>query len=461
MKRYITLAIASAVLAACDARQPLVVRDPDTAPPSELNNPASLPFLHSAVIADFAVGYMGGGDQANNGHEGIADFGAIFTDEYNDFDTFPTRSAMNTRVATASNASLAGVYQDLGAAHNDVMRAKIAYVKFAPTSANLAEVYALDAYVYIYVAEHWCSGEPFSTIDIGTGNITNGAFLSTTQMLDTALARFAAAKAVLASDTASADGQLIPIDLGLAQIGTARALLDLGQVTQAADTAAAATGAGGVVTPGFAYQILGSTNTPRQNSGIWYYSVNFQAFSVADAKNGTGLMFHAANDPRVPWVAPAGLTGSNGAGPFIIQLKVPTAASPSNVADYNEAQLIVAEGDIFAGNYPAALTIMQNLRTNSGLTFPPSTALTNMAGATPKAQMQQLLSERAFWMYITAHRLGDWRRMLRAPYNAAPFSFVTSDVYPVGPGLSSTLEFPTPLFTQPNPNYKACDPTIP
>jgi hypothetical protein len=51
--------------------------------------------------------------------------------------------------------------------------------------------------------------------------------------------------------------------------------------------------------------------------------------------------------------------------------------------------------------------------------------------------------------------------MLRAPYNSAPFSFVTSDVYPVGPGLSSTLEFPTPLLTQPNPNYKACDPTIP
>jgi hypothetical protein len=67
----------------------------------------------------------------------------------------------------------------------------------------------------------------------------------------------------------------------------------------------------------------------------------------------------------------------------------------------------------------------------------------------------------AFWMYVTGHRLGDWRRMLRSPYNPAPYGFVTEDVYPVGGSLSTTLEFPTPQLTSPSPNYKACDPTIP
>jgi hypothetical protein len=64
-------------------------------------------------------------------------------------------------------------------------------------------------------------------------------------------------------------------------------------------------------------------------------------------------------------------------------------------------------------------------------------------------------------MYVTGHRLGDWRRVLRPPYNGGPFSFVTSDVYPVGTGIMNILEFPTPQTTNPNPNYVACDPTQP
>lgn len=88
-------------------------------------------------------------------------------------------------------------------------------------------------------------------------------------------------------------------------------------------------------------------------------------------------------------------------------------------------------------------------------------ALGDSSAASVKHQLGQLPSERAFWLYLTGHRLGDWRRMLRAPYNAAPYGFVTSDVYPVGGSLSATLEFPSPQLTSPNPNYKACDPTIP
>ena len=130
-----------------------------------------------------------------------------------------------------------------------------------------------------------------------------------------------------------------------------------------------------------------------------------------------------------------------------------------------EAQLIVAEGDIFAGNYPAALAIMKALRTNSKLKFDTVTVadsvLGDSSGATPKNQMQQLLTERAYWFWVTGHRLGDWRRMLRAPYNQAPFNFAMGDVYPTGNGLADILEFPTPLLTNANPGYKACNPALP
>jgi starch-binding outer membrane protein, SusD/RagB family len=450
---YIALA-AAVTLAACDARQPLLVSNPSVASPSAANDSSSLPFLESAALADFAVAYVGGGDQSNGGHEGIANMGAIFTDEYNDYDTFQTRAVLNLRDALANNTSVAGVFQDLGQAHNDALRAQGAFAKFGPADYRYAEMEAIDGYNYILVAEHWCSGEPFSTVDLGTGQITYSPFLTTAQMLDTALARFQQAKAVVVTDHNADDAEGAANVLTLAQVGAARALLDLGQISAAADSAAA-------VKPGSAYSMYGSTNSLRQNSGLWYYTIAFPAFSVADSKNGTGLNFQSDSDPRVLWIAPKGAVGSSGVGPFIVQQKYPGPSATTVVGDYTEGQLIVAEGDIFAGNYAGALAVMNALRTGSGLTFPAKDALVDLSASTPKAQMLQLLSERAFWMYVTGHRLGDWRRMLRAPYNGAPFNFVTSDVYPVGTNISSTLEFPTPTFTSPNPNYKACDPTQP
>ncbi len=444
------LAVAVAMLlVACDARQPLVVRDPDVATPGSATGVSALPYLQAGALSDFAVAFTGAADVANNGHEGIADMGAIFTDEFLDMDTFPTRNALNQRLALPTNLSVNGIFQDLGTAHNDARRALAQFALYGPTAEGAAEMYNIDAYVYILVAEHWCSGEPFSLIDIATGAVINSPFLTTAQMLDTAIAEFALAKHVIATDTAAADAALLPIQTGLATVGTARALLDLGQVALAADTAA-------TVAPTFSYSIFESANTLRQESGVWNYTVNSQSFSVANLKNGTGLPFVTDSlDPRVPSTLSA-TASENGQTPFFIQQKYPTPTLSMVLGNYTEAQLIVAEGDIFAGNYAGAMTIMNTLRAGIGL--PP---VGDSAAASPKDQMLELLKERAYWNYVTGHRLGDWRRMLRAPYNAAPFSFVTGDVYPVGPGLQPTLEFPTPSTTNPNPNFVACDPTIP
>jgi hypothetical protein len=438
---------------ACDAHQPLVVKDPDVATPVFATGPDALPLLRAGTLADFAVAIVGAADQSNNGHEGIANFGAIFTDEFNDEDTFPTRIVMNTRNATNTNASVAAVFQNIGAAHNDAVRALNDYATFGKTQIGRAEMFNVDAYIYIYVAEHFCKGVPFSTVDVATGKVTNGAFLTTEQMLDTAVAELQAGKAVALSDTVAADQATdIPTQVGLSTLGTARALLDLGQVAAAADTAA-------TVSSGFSYEIFESVNTPRQENGIWNYTTlgQVQAFSVADKKNGTGLPFVSTPDPRVPFVK-SGSAANNGDTLFYNQLKYPNPNSNFVVADYIEAQLIVAEGDIFAGNYAGGKGILDGLRGTVGLS-----ALPDSSGSPNgrKAEIQQVLSERAYWMYVTGHRLGDWRRVLRPPYSDPPFSFVTSDVYPVGAGISNTLEFPTPQLTNPNPNYVACDPTVP
>jgi starch-binding outer membrane protein, SusD/RagB family len=443
-----TAATAAILLTACNASQPLVVKDPDVATPSTAVGVGALPFLRAGTLADFAVGFVGAADVANNGHEGIADFGAIFTDEFNDFDTFPTRFAMNTREATPGNGSLAAVLQNLGAAHNDARRALAQYVQFGPNTEGEAEMYIIDAYVYILVAEHWCSGVPFSTINIATGQVTNSPLLQTAQMLDTALTEFELAKAALRADTIDPAGDTA-LYANTARIGEARALLDLGQVPAAADTAAI------VPATDTGYRIYESVNSPRQESGVWNYTINFPAFGVADAKNGTGLDFHAAQDPRVPTL-PTPTVGSNGQGPFWIQQKYPSGGAAMTLADYPEAQMIVAEGQVFAGNYTGAKAIMNALRATVGLG-----GVADSSARGPKAEIEQILTERAFWLYVTGHRLGDWRRVLRAPYSMPPYSFVVADVYPVGPGIQNTLEFPTPLLTNPNPHYVACNATLP
>jgi hypothetical protein len=111
---------------------------------------------------------------------------------------------------------------------------------------------------------------------------------------------------------------------------------------------------------------------------------------------------------------------------------------------------------VFAGNYAGAKTIMNALRATVGLG-----GVADSSARGPKAEIEQILTERAFWLYVTGHRLGDWRRVLRAPYSMPPYSFVVADVYPVGPGIQNTLEFPTPLLTNPNPHYVACNATLP
>jgi starch-binding outer membrane protein, SusD/RagB family len=458
MRSYLAVCIGATALilslAACDSQKPLSVRDPDVASPGSLTGPEAVQAYRAGAEADFAIAYVGGGDVANGGHEGVANFDALFTDELVDIESYPTRIVLNQRNAQPSNGNLAGVYQDVGQAHNDDVRAFAQYQQFGPTSPGLAELEALDGYLYLFIAEDWCSGEPWSTINIASGQVTNGPYLTTTQMLDTALARFQAAEQVAAhSDTAAAAAPYGE----LAIVGTARAQLDLGDVAAAAATAA------GLTDATFNYQIIESLNSLRQNSGIWYYNVNFSSFGEGDLKNVTGLPFVSSNDPRT--LATLGAAADGAPTPFYVNNYYATngAASSTTLASYTEAQLIVAEGDIYAGNYAGALVIMKGLRTSSGLSWTGASdaTLTDLSGSSPKTQMQQLLSERAYWMWVTAHRLGDWRRMLRPPYNGAPFSFVLSDVYPTGAGLFDILEFPTPLVTNPNPNYKACNTTLP
>jgi hypothetical protein len=88
------------------------------------------------------------------------------------------------------------------------------------------------------------------------------------------------------------------------------------------------------------------------------------------------------------------------------------------------------------------------------------TALTSPADST--AAINLLFNERARWLWGTAHRLNDLRRLERAIGVRGGFGRPDSTVFPHGlyfkNGLTygTDVNFPIPLDEQNNPNFQQC-----
>ena len=87
-------------------------------------------------------------------------------------------------------------------------------------------------------------------------------------------------------------------------------------------------------------------------------------------------------------------------------------------------------------------------------------ALTNPAN--PTAAIDLLFSERARWLWGTAHRLNDLRRLERAVGVRGGYGRPDASVFPTGVyfknGLTygTDVNFPIPLDEQNNPNFQQC-----
>src|SRR5205085_9052334 len=73
------------------------------------------------------------------------------------------------------------------------------------------------------------------------------------------------------------------------------------------------------------------------------------------------------------------------------------------------------------------------------------------------ARVDQLFSERAFWLYLTGHRLGDMRRLVKY------YGRNTESVFPTGTYTGAAggtfdkdVNFPVPVDEQNNPNAQQC-----
>src|SRR5947207_1173144 len=442
----VTGVVAALLLAACSSL--LDVNDPDVINPPDVQNADGAVGAYNGGLGDFA--FANDGD--NGGKEGQILVSGVMSDEYTDVETFPTRIEYDSRAIDERNTTLRDVYFNLHKARVALEGAVGALQQYAPTpNSRIGEMLALSGFTYVYFAENYCSAVPFSQ-RLPDGSIQNGTPMSTKAILARALSRFDSALVVTATLSAASDSAARRIVRTLAAVGRGRALLDSGDFAGAAAAVAA-------VPTNFVYTTFHSTANDRQKDGVFVFNnqapVGTARFSVADVEGTNGLNFRSAGDPRV--VAPQNGKGFDNLSPLFVLQKYTSQTSPVHVADGVEARLIEAEALLQGGDGPGMVTRLNVLRadaTNNG-----GFNLAALADpGTPVGRESLLFRERAFWLFATGHRLGDLRRLARAPYGRA-----VSSIYPTGTythtntAYGNNTELPVPFDERNNPNFTGCD----
>jgi hypothetical protein len=139
-------------------------------------------------------------------------------------------------------------------------------------------------------------------------------------------------------------------------------------------------------------------------------------------------------------------------------MKYPDRATPATIADGVEARLIEAEAALKGGNAAGALATLNALRSDGALlalrgypagSLPPLTLQVGTAG-----QVDQLFKERAYWLFLTSHRIGDLRRLIWQ-YGRAANSVFPTGPYFKGGNYGTDVNSPVPQQEQNNPKYVA------
>lgn len=425
-------------VAACDPESAITLPDPDLITIDIVEDPDNLDALRNGVLFEFARAYSG--PAANNQTPGIIGIGGLLADELWYASTFPTMRQIDQRSVQRTNGDLENIYQFLHRARNLAAEAGKRYAASdRANSADHALVQNLNAYTYVFFGENFCSGVPVSSAPLGQP-LEFGGGLTTVEMFEEAVARFD--DAIVMAQTAGSSEQL-----DAARIGKARAL----QALDRHDEAAAAVAD---VSTSFQTDVTYSQNASSPNNGVWY-NINTERRSSAATRDGeNGLSFFQRGsspqtDPRIP-VDSAGF-GLGGTGvPLYVQGKYPQRGSDIPLASGIEARLIEAETLLDGGASAAYLPVLNALRA----TVP---GLGDLADpGNPDDRVRQLFEERAYWLWLTGHRLGDLRRMVRQ------YGFGPGEVFPTGPTIfgsqrGSDVNFPIPEVELNNPEFTERD----
>jgi starch-binding outer membrane protein, SusD/RagB family len=323
------------------------------------------------------------------------------------------------------------------------IRALRAYVQDSPTrQTQIGEIQALRGLILTIGGEIYCNGIPMSYLnDDGTTTYDPKSYTNT-DLFNLAVVHFDSALASLPANSTLRS---------LARIGKARALVNLGQQAQAAVVVrAGGDGAGSAAVPStYSYNAEYSSATLTNGPYDWMNSTsNFATPYPSEAPNTMSW-----DDPRIkPVFLRMGQDGTTRAyWPSAVAL-LQTVNSPYPLATGTEARLIEAEADLKAGQ-ATWLTTLNALRSASPL----SAQLPALVDpGTDATRVDMVFKERAMWMYLTIHRLGDMRRLIRQYARAREAVFPTGAYFKGGVYGTDVALQPSLTEVSTNPNWKAC-----
>jgi len=288
--------------------------------------------------------------------------------------------------------------------------------KYSPDSLKhdfLAQMYAYRGVNIVQMAEDICSGFPINEVTednqpvMAAGYTTDSALAYAIAQLDSTI--------VNVKDSTSY--------LNLARVYKGRALLDLGKFTEAAAAVAD-------VPDDFTYR----SNPNGYNSFVLCQWCDWQGngFPIGDGEGGNGLHFVSEHDPRSPTHYVQGRIDVSTDSEFTTD-KYTNVNDPFIIASGLEKRLILAEAALH--DHDASwLTILNSLRATVGLGA-------QSDFATDSARVDFLYHERAFWLFLTGHRLGDLRRLMRL-YGRKADDIYPKGVYPLGGTYHSATSIP-------------------
>ena len=378
MKRTIAL-IAISVFGGCDALDELLSVDaPSQVIAADLENPATAGLLVASVANEFrcTLTYY-------------AAASALTGNEWRDASNNSVLNIWDQRVHDTSGYGSQYASADCGSGQPALYRPMSRTRWLADYTLGLlagwtteevpdkaayeAEVALYAGYSYILFGESMCSVA-----------FDEGPELPPEEAFNLAIARFDQAIA------AGATGDI----LHAAQVGKARAQINLNQKSAAMSTASS-------VPAGFAFELHYSNAEAVTRNKLWEFNIDHQNVTVAEPYRD--VQYAGMPDPRVT-VVDAQATNSQTGIPIFVSEKYPGPSSPIEMAGWAEAQLIIAEAQIEAGNLDGAVGIFNALHSAAGL---PAYEGEMNAGALTA----QLIYERAAENYLEGQHLQDLKRL--------------------------------------------------
>jgi starch-binding outer membrane protein, SusD/RagB family len=359
----------------------LEVNNPNVIDASEVDPASSAATLAASTQQNFASAY--GTD---------IQFSSHFTGETYIMETSGAQNEYGRREVSDLNGQNLAMWRDMQLA---VASGKLLLDLPLPnptTNINIARAATFRAFAMLFLGSEWCSG----TISSGPEVVNNA-------MLDSAIAWFT--KAI---DVGTANATTDGLNLARASmLGRARAKLQRG------DKAGAVTDAN-AVPANFNYNLTYQddlANRVRLSNALWRGTVDRSVISVPP--------YYQTTDPRIPFLPP-GKHPYNAwdaaAGPYFVQQKYPSYASPIRLASKLEAEYIAAEA---GGDVTAQLALINRQRA--------AAQQPAYSGATDAASvLVELFYQKGFDFWLEGKRLSDWRRQ---PVAASLYVPVTGSAY--------------------------------